>query len=161
MKNALHVAAVAAIGLGLAGCSSMPGGVELPSLLPASSPVKTGSVPTTSSGPRGVPVLPGRAARMYVWAAFLEKDCSPVTTNVAVAQAPTKGTVSFRENQSTMIQHSLSGKCVGNSIEGKGVYYTANKGTDGDDTFSVTATSPGGQPSTKTFKVRIVDRVGG
>jgi len=157
MKNVLCVAVATFMGLGLAGCSSLPGGMEVPNLLPASSPVKTGSLPEK----RGVPVLPGRAARMYVWAAFLEKDCSAVDANVAVSQAPTKGTVTFREKQATMIQHSLSGKCVGNSIEGKGVYYTANKGTDGDDTFSVTATSPSGQPVTKSFKVRIVDRVGG
>lgn len=155
-------AGVASVVLGLAasGCSTMPGGGDLTSLLPASSPVTTGSVPKTAEK-RGLPVVKGRAARMYVWAAFLEKDCSPVDANITISKAPTKGTVSFRDKQPTLVQHSLSGKCVGQTIEGKGVYYTANKGADGDDTFEVTATSPSGTPVTKTFNVRIVDRIGG
>lgn len=143
-----------------AGCAS----TEAPSLanfLPASSPITTSALPDKAPGVVGTPVSAERPARLYVYAAFMEKDCSPIGANVTIATPPSKGTVTFRENQETVIQSSLSGKCIGQRVTGTGVYYTAQKGQDGADTFTVTATSPNGEPVTRTFQVRIVDRAGG
>jgi len=94
---------------------------------------------------------------MYIWAGFSEKDCRVVTPKFAVTQAPAKGTVSFRPNQPTKIQHSGSGKCLGTKLPGTGIYYTAGKGQSGSDQFSITATTPSGQTATKSFQVEIVE----
>ena len=69
---------------------------------------------------------------------------------------PTKGAVSFKPNQTTMVQYSTSGKCTGQSMPGTGIYYTANAGTTGVDTFTVSASTGDGAPVTKTFQVRVV-----
>jgi hypothetical protein len=94
---------------------------------------------------------------MYIWAGFLEKDCSALTPTFAVAQQPAKGEISFKPNQMTTIRHSSSGNCLGESLAGTGVYYTARAGVIGDDSFSVIATTPDGSTATKTFQVRVVE----
>ena len=140
-------------GLSIAGCSSLP----MPTL--PGQPITTGALQDdAASGPkRGTPVVPGRPARMYVWAGFREKDCSALTPTFVVAQAPAKGDVSFTPDQATTIRHSNSGNCLGTSLSGTGIYYTARNGQSGDDTFSVTATTPDGSTATKSFSVRVVE----
>lgn len=135
-------------GLLIAGCSSLP-----------SVPITTGAIPKTAATERvrGTPVVAGRPARMYIWAGFREKDCAALTPTFAVAQAPARGEVTFQANQPTMIRHSSSGKCIGTSLQGTGIYYTARAGETGDDTFSVIATTPDGGKATKTFNVQVVE----
>jgi len=94
---------------------------------------------------------------MFVWAGFSEKDCSALTPTFAVVQAPAKGDVSFKPDQTTTIRHSNSGNCIGANLAGTGIYYTARNGMAGDDAFSVTATTPDGSTATKTFSVRVVE----
>ncbi len=146
MKSTIMILAALASGLSVAGCSSQP----TPKLEP-------GSPAATVGAKRSRPVVAERPARMYIWAGFSEKDCRAVTSKFAVTQAPTKGTVSFRPNQPTKIQHSGSGKCIGTRLAGTGIYYTAHKGQSGSDQFSVTATPPSGQTVTKSFQVEIVE----
>lgn len=135
-------------GLLIAACSSLP-----------SVPITTGALPEApaSEQVRGTPVVAGRAARMYIWAGFREKDCAALTPTFAVGRAPAKGEVTFQPNQSTMIRHSSSGKCIGASLQGTGIYYTARAGQTGEDTFSVIATTPDGGTATKTFNVRVIE----
>ena len=145
-------------GFGLVGCSSMP-----ESILP-SSLLTTGALPSLASQPAAPaksaafakPVKAAKATRMYVWAAFKEKDCSPLTPQMAVAVTPTKGAVTFRPNETITIQHSASGKCVGKRVPGTAIYYTPNADQDGPDQFSVTATSSSGQIGTRSFRVNVV-----
>jgi len=99
----------------------------------------------------------GEACADVYWAGFREKDCSGLTPTLVVAQAPAKGEVNFKPNQNTMIRHSNSGKCIGTSLVGTGIYYTAKAGSYGDDTFSVTATTPDGSTATKTFNVKVME----
>jgi len=139
--------------LSIVGCSSLP----VPSL--PGQPITTGALQdAATSGPkRGTPVVAERPARMFVWAGFREKDCTALTPTFAVVQAPAKGDVSFKPDQTTTIRHSNSGNCIGTSLAGTGIYYTARNGMAGDDTFSVTATTPDGSTATKTFNVRVVE----
>lgn len=94
---------------------------------------------------------------MYIWAGFREKDCAPLTPAIVVSQAPAMGEVSFKPNQMTMIRHSNSGNCIGTSLAGTGIYYTARAGAYGYDTFTVTATTPDGSTATKTFNVKVIE----
>lgn len=132
-----------------AGCSQIPR-LQTGSLQAAPPVVQTAASPT-----RGRPVVAGRPARMYIFAGFKEKDCTPVEATLAVAQQPSKGTVEFKPGQSTTIMQSGSGKCIGAKMQGTGVYYTAAKGQSGPDRFVVSATTPNGQVSTKTFNLKI------
>ena len=159
MKTVSIMLAALLSGLCVSGCSSTP----TPQTDPGSVPDKAANNRPT----RSTPVVAERPARMYVWAGFNEKDCTPITPTLAVAQAPTKGEVSFRPNQMTTIQHSSSGKCLGHRLPGTGIYYTARKGQTGLDQFSVTATTKSGQAVTnqavtnqavtKSFQVQIVE----
>ena len=142
------ILAVLLPGLLISGCSSLP-----------SVPVTTGAIPDAAvSGPvRGTPVVAGRPARMFIWAGFREKDCAALTPTFTLAQAAARGDVTFQPNQTTMIRHSNSGNCIGTSLPGTGIYYTARAGETGDDTFSVVATTPDGITATKTFSVRVIE----
>jgi hypothetical protein len=107
---------------------------------------------------RGTKVVPERPARVFVMAGFDSacKSVSPV--EIVVTQPPAKGQVTLREGQETVIQYSLSGNCKGARVMGTGIYYTAAKGTSGQDTFSISArVGRGGEPATRTFTVRIAD----
>lgn len=103
---------------------------------------------------RGTKMVPERPGRVFVMAGFDDvcKSLSPVT--ITVDKAPEKGSVSFRDNQETTIQYSVSGRCVGSRIRGTGIYYTARAGTSGTDTFSVTARL-GSETASRTFTVNI------
>ena len=101
------------------------------------------------------PVQAAKPTRMYVWSGFKEKDCSPVTADMKVAAAPTKGAITFKPNEPITIQHSASGKCVGKRMQGTAVYYTPNADQIGPDQFTVTATTANGQAVTRSFNVTI------
>lgn len=156
MNRTPTIVTALAAGLAMAGCSTVPPMPTLPTIL--TSGIATGALPATAERPRGTPVRTNRAARLYAWAGFKEKDCSPVTPAFAISKPPAKGSVSLKRNQPTMIQFSSSGKCVGQKVLGTGVYYTAAKDQQGADQFSVTATMPSGQTVTRTFQVRIVEQ---
>lgn len=111
-----------------------------------------------AGGPvRGTPVVPGRPARVFIMVGFKEKDCAPIAPQLSVTTPPAQGEVSFRPNQTTLVQFSASGKCNGKSVPGTGIYYTARAGAAGQDQFTVTATSGNGPPMTKTFRVRVAE----
>lgn len=129
----------------------------------AQTPIDTTALTTSATGPatasapvRGTPVVAGRPARVFVMVGFKENDCTPLTPALTVTTPPAKGAVSFKPNQTTMVQYSSSGKCTGQSMPGTGIYYTANAGTTGIDTFTVSASTGDGAPVTKTFQVRVV-----
>lgn len=92
---------------------------------------------------------------MYIWAGFNPGDCTAITPTIAVAQPPNKGTVTFRPNQMTKIMQSTSGKCIGKTVYGTGIYYTARKGETGQDQFSITATTSGDPPVMRRFSLTI------
>lgn len=135
----------------VAACSQMPQ-LTTGSIFPATAPAPE-AAPATPK--RGRPVVAGRPARMFIFAGFKEKDCSPVEATYALAEQPTKGTVEFRPGQTTTIMQSGSGKCIGSKLPGTGVYYTAAKGQSGPDRFVVQATTASGQVSTKAFDLKI------
>jgi hypothetical protein len=158
MNGSPIIAAVLVAGFAVVGCSTTPT-LTMPSLSGPASGFTTGALPKAKvdAPVRGTPVIAERAARVFVWAGFKEKDCSLVPATVTIAKQPGKGAVSFRANQTTTVQYSQSGKCIGQRMQGTGVYYTASKGTEGVDTFSVTATTPTGQTMSRSFQVRIVE----
>jgi hypothetical protein len=105
---------------------------------------------------RGTKMIPERPGRVFVMAGF-DEACKALTPiQITIDQLPAKGSVSFRENQETTIQYSVSGRCIGNRIRGTGIYYTARAGTSGVDTFAVTARI-GGDTASRTFNVNISD----
>lgn len=132
----------------LAGCSSTP-------------PSETGSTVQSSQADaplsRRTPVVAERPARMYIWAGFDPSDCSVITPKLTVKEPPSKGRITFRHNQMTKIQQSSSGACIGQNVYGTGIYYTARKGQTGPDQFSITASTPGDPPVTRTFTLTITN----
>jgi hypothetical protein len=105
---------------------------------------------------RGTRVVPERPARVFVMAGFDQACKAKTPVTITVDKAPEKGSVSFREGQETTLQYSISGRCVGSRLIGTGIYYTANKGATGGDTFSVTARL-GADTASRTFTVRIAE----
>lgn len=105
---------------------------------------------------RGTRVVVERPARVFVMAGFDEACQSKAPVTITIDKAPEKGDVSFREGQTTTIQYSLSGRCIGTRLTGTGIYYTARKGATGTDTFSITA-RVGNDTASRTFTVRIAD----
>lgn len=106
---------------------------------------------------RGTKVVPERPARVFVMAAF-DNACRQVAAaQITVDRPPAKGQVSFRENQPTTIMYSVSGRCIGTKLTGTGIYYTADKGATGSDTFAVSAKLASGETASRTFNVVIAD----
>ena len=132
----------------IAACSSTP---------PVTTGVTPPSAPAGNVAVRKTPVVAGRPARMYIWTGFNPRDCKPITPKFAVAQPPGKGDVAFRPNQMTLIQQSSSGACIGKTLPGTGIYYTARQGQTGPDRFSVSATMPNGSTMTRSFQFTIAD----
>ncbi len=150
MRKAAKTWVAATFCLAIAGCSTTP-----------SSLIATGSLPkvsATASQPKtfAKPVQVAKPTRMYVWAGFKEKDCSPVVPQMSLAVTPTKGDVSFRPNETITVQHSASGKCVGQRVSGTAIYYTSKADHEGPDRFTVTATTQSGKTVSRTFNVNIV-----
>lgn len=166
MRNAL-ILTILAIGPAMAACSSNQTTListgSLPNLL---SPSSTTAKPAAAAKPAVAtaktagyvkPVQAAKATRMFVWAGFKEKDCSPVEATMTLTAAPAKGNVSFRANETITVQQSASGKCVGQRIAGTAIYYTPKTGQQGPDAFTVAAATPNGGSATRSFNVEIVD----
>jgi hypothetical protein len=133
--------------VGMAGCSSVGsqgGSAPLP-----------GDAPTADAAVRSTPVVPGRPARVFIFAGFGDR-CEPVAApQIKITVPPAKGDVSFVPGQETTIQHSAQGTCIGEKTKGTGIYYTARAGKEGTDRFSVSARLASGETATRTFEMRI------
>lgn len=104
---------------------------------------------------RSMPVVPGRPARVFIFAGLDEK-CEPVAApQITITEAPAKGDVSFVPGQETTIQYSAKGTCTGRKTIGTGIYYTARAGQEGSDRFSILAKLPSNETTTRTFEVTI------
>ena len=135
--------------VGVAGCSGIgtqDGSAPLP-----------GDPPTADAAVRSTPVVPGRAARVFVFAGFGDK-CEPVAApQITITAPPAKGEVTFVPGQDTTIQYSAQGTCIGQKTKGTGVYYTARAGQQGTDRFSIAAKLATGETASRTFEVRIAE----
>lgn len=149
MQKVVIALSTLTIGLSVAACSTTPASLISTSSLPK----MTDKVATPSAFAK--PVKAAKPTRMYVWAGFREKDCSPVVPEMKVAVAPTKGAVTFKPNEPITVQHSASGKCVGKRMQGTAIYYTPSADQIGPDKFTVSATTATGQAVTRSFNVTI------
>ena len=146
-KRAVPAAVLALVLAGMAGCSSGGSQVESASL--------PGNAPTADVAVRSTPVVPGRRARVFIFAGVGD-NCEPLAApQITITEPPAKGDVSFVPNQETTIQSSAKGTCTGTKTQGTGIYYTARAGKDGTDRFSVSAKLASGETATRTFVVRI------
>lgn len=113
--------------------------------------------PAQETPPGMTRVSPGKSTRVFVMAAF-DDSCKPLAApSIEVTISPRKGTVVFREGQTTTIMSSLSGKCIGERVQGTGIYYTASESGAGEDAFEITARLATGALSTRSFKMFISD----
>jgi hypothetical protein len=127
--------------------AAMPGG--------APPPAPTGAAAAQTPVVRALPVVPGRPARVFIFAGFGD-HCEPVAApEFTVTTQPAKGDVSFVPGQKTVIKTSAKGTCLGKTTTGTGIYYTAREGQQGSDRFAVLARLPSGDTTTRTFEVRI------
>lgn len=149
------IAAVLTLTLvGVAGCSGI-GTQDGSAPLPADAEIA--SAPTADAAVRSTPVVPGRAARVFVFAGFGDK-CEPVAApQITITAPPAKGEVTFVPGQETTIQYSAQGTCIGQKTRGTGVYYTARAGQQGTDRFSIAAKLATGETASRTFEVRIAE----
>ncbi|MCK5088395.1 MAG: hypothetical protein KAQ88_00310 [Hyphomicrobiaceae bacterium] len=145
--RSVRAAVLALALLGMAGCSSVGSQGE-------SAPLP-GNAPAAAAAVRSAPVVPGRPARVFIFAGFGD-HCEPVAApQITITEPPAKGDVSFVPGQETTIQSSAQGTCIGEKAQGTGIYYTARAGQDGTDRFSISAKLAGGETATRTFEVRI------
>ncbi len=106
---------------------------------------------------RKMPVVPGRRARVFIFAG-LGDTCEPLAApQITVTKPPAKGDVALVPGQETTIQYSAQGTCLGRKATGTGVYYTARAGEQGTDRFSVVAKLASGETVTRTFEVTIAE----
>jgi hypothetical protein len=105
----------------------------------------------------GTSVPQGHKARVFTFAG-LGSDCSStVQPRLIIDKAPTKGSVAFYPVEPTVVQYSLSGRCIGNRVAGTGVYYTPRPGETGPDTFTVSARAGGSTVATRKIDVKIIE----
>lgn len=105
----------------------------------------------------GTRIAPGGTTRVFVMAGF-DRECRPVgLPTVTIDNQPAKGSVTLKQGEQTLVQYSLSGRCVGTPVTGVGIYYTAKSDGDGVDAFSVTARLPGGETASRQFRMRIAE----
>lgn len=142
---------VASVLAGVAGCSGI-GTQNSGSAMPADA-----LTPTVDAAVRTTPVVPGRAARVFVFAGFGEKCEAVPAPQITVTHPPAKGELSFVPGQDTTIQASAQGTCIGQKTKGTGVYYTAHAGAKGSDRFQVAAKLASGETATRTFEVNIAE----
>lgn len=132
--------------LALAACSPAAGPGE---------PSVNGGTVTQDAATRTTPVVPGRPARVFVYAA-LGEACKPLPApTLRVVAPPSQGDVSFREGQPTTIASAGAAACAGSAATGTGVYYTARAGAAGSDRFAVEALATDGTRQSRNFEVRI------
>jgi hypothetical protein len=110
---------------------------------------------TSDVAVRSMPVVPGRKARVFIFAGLGDK-CEPLAApEISITKQPAKGDVSFVPGQDTTIAYSARGTCLGQKAAGTGVYYTAREGADGTDSFAVSAKLASGETVSRAFEVTI------
>jgi hypothetical protein len=129
------------------GCSGQSANVAT---LPSAS-----SAPPTDVAVRSAPVVPGRRARVFIFAGLGDKCEKLAAPEITIVSPPGKGDVALVPGQETTIQYSAKGTCLGKTATGTGVYYTARAGTDGTDRFAVSAKLQSGETVSRTFEVTI------
>jgi hypothetical protein len=132
---------------GVAGCSGQGGNVT--ALQPP------GSAPTTDVAVRSTPVVPGRRARVFIFAGLGDKCEKLAAPEITITQPPAKGDIVFVPGQETTIQYSAKGTCIGQTATGTGVYYTAREGAEGTDRFAVSAKLQSGETVSRSFEVSV------
>lgn len=137
--------------------SSFASSLILTSALCLSKALGTPALAQDATATRTAKVVPERPARVFIMAAYDEACQTLPAPKLTIEKPPRKGTVSFREGQSTTIQFAASGTCKGAKVQGTGIYYTAGKGMTGTDTFTITAELPTGERTSRTFDLTIAD----
>lgn len=111
---------------------------------------------TSPSDAGGTKVKHGTANRVFVMAGFKQEGCAFLGyPDMQLDTQPAKGAVSFQQGETTTVQYSLSGNCIGTAVQGTGIYYTPAAGQSGEDSFTVTGRLGTGEPATRTFSVII------
>lgn len=121
------------------------------------SPVESAEAPTQDAATRTAPVVPGRPARVFVFAGWDAGCLAVATPQVTVTSPPNQGEIFFRPGQQTTIAASAGGTCAGKAVAGTGVYYTAREGASGTDRFAVEARLASGETSRRVFEVSIAN----
>jgi len=153
MRNSSVCLALLAFALLASGCSGVGTDVATPPLAGDGAT----AAPTADAATRSSPVVVGRPARVFVFAGF-GAHCEAVSPpQVTVVQPPTKGDITFEPGQETTIVTSAQGTCIGQKAKGTGVYYTARAGSEGTDSFQVSAKLASGETATRSFEVRITE----
>jgi len=148
-SNQVSAALWALIAISASGCTGA--GPNNTSLQPVNAPV------TADAAVRSAPVVPGRRARVFIFAG-LGNNCEPIAApEITITEPPSKGDVTFVPGQETTIQYSAQGTCLGHTATGTGVYYTARDGQQGTDRFSVSAKLASGEIANRTFQVTIAE----
>ncbi len=111
--------------------------------------------PTQDAATRTMPVVPGRPARVFVFAGWDTNCAALAAPHVTVTTPPNQGEITFRAGQQTTIAASTGGTCNGRAVAGTGVYYTAREGAAGEDRFAVEARLASGETNKRTFAVTI------
>ena len=119
-----------------------------------SASLTTGSLQGPAERQRGARVAGDGEQRVFTLAG-LGPDCKPALPALSVVAQPKKGTVSFKPVELTTVQFSVSGNCVGQRVNGQGVFYTPAPGQSGYDAFTISAALGGGQTVTRTIDVQI------
>lgn len=101
--------------------------------------------------------VPDRPTRVFIMAAFDDNCRSLPAPAIEITVQPKKGAVQLREGQSTTVQYSVSGKCVGTRVTGTGIYYAARADASGEDVFAISARSVKGEVATRTFKMFVTE----
>lgn len=93
--------------------------------------------------------------RLFVMAGFTPDCAFKGFPELQLDTAPGKGQVEFKQGETTTLQTTLSGGCVGSQVQGTGIYYIPAAGQTGEDTFTVTGRLGSGEPASKTFAIII------
>ena len=107
--------------------------------------------------PEPTRVSAGASTRVWIMAAWDDTCKLLPAPRIEIVAKPAKGTITFREGQSTIIKSSRAGTCLGTRVTGTGVYYTANAGAEGSDTFAIEARLPTGEVTARTFRMTIAE----
>jgi hypothetical protein len=99
----------------------------------------------------------GKSKLVFVIAGF-DAACRSTTYPTVTIDAPAaKGRIILRPGETTTVQYSVSGRCIGAKVEGVAIYYVAADDADGADVFSISARMPSGEVATRMFHIHITD----
>lgn len=154
--------AVVLLGAGFALSACAPSGSNDSGAVQDNMPAKVTNEPAQGMGSpavgvRSSAIVPGRAARVFIFAGVDPHCASLPEPELILTKPPAKGDVSFRPGQATKLAATASGTCIGSKAVGTGVYYTARSGASGSDSFTVSASLASGETMTRDFHVLIAD----